>query len=994
MATSYPLSQKLRQGSPGSNDHSPASSIRGSLRGLKPRQGSVSSQRSLTEQSNAGSFETARGSPHSEYRQRSSLDSPLRQGTPSRTPSPRLNGHSNLPRHGHTGSEPPAVTFPRMPIRQSTPQLRASMDFEVTDELMAEINYAHDLGVNGAAGVAYAGGASTSHLGFYGALPGASPTTARYEPPRQDDRAPQVDRKEPPRSAAVYGSGTGHRSFADLHSITRADSPYYYTPLSTPSLLPAFPKPPDTYFGLDGSGPTRAGGSPQSGHRQTPPVLARTSQQPPHTGGPIRTPDKSLPLQEDDDDEESSPSQTTDSVETDRDVRGVFSPAPVLPQVLRRQQNLMTAVDPDAPASHHHHQRSQQPQARSHEAPTQAPAPPPPPPPPPPPVSVPSPDAIESSSSFDSQQSGTPRSSPITLIETTPSPPKLTPTVVSQPLAPHAPTQPHHPHVNGNGAHKMNGVNGTHTHTAPIAHTGGTTNGAHTNGHAVNGTHNNRHKAPARNAPSTEPIHAQPYMHGPPQMHPAYAPHYQAPTPSISQYDERASYYDPMAAYYQSMMRPPYPLPPTPQMQPAIPQPLRYPAAPTFPSHLPSPSPALSGSVILPPYSPVPGPVGSPYPFPFGHIRRGQVAHQPPAPPSQSDMGRAYDPGVIREQLARQMQAYALNTAAAPAPSESTLSPRSTPFPGPAYNPWLYLQTSRAYAPPRPSTAAMSMRSSPSHEPLPLPTFPAATRARPGHKHRLRENARPHPNPPPRVESTQPRETSPELSSGEETAGPDRYSVDGDGDGFLSGSSTWMAPEDAPGADDAPRWPWVDEEPDMDGDDLLDLEFHPEYVANPEKRQKRIDGRWDALLRAFSALDRETDTTMLLLAAPPDATALRLVASRAIRRSPIMLQSAGMGDMRQLFETVATQRAGERSQVAALVDRLAQPESEEGLRRALDTALGSLSTLGRMYEEREARWKAEMLKLDQDRERVQMLLAQVLGNSVPQPEAPVSNGPL
>ena len=133
---------------------------------------------------------------------------------------------------------------------------------------------------------------------------------------------------------------------------------------------------------------------------------------------------------------------------------------------------------------------------------------------------------------------------------------------------------------------------------------------------------------------------------------------------------------------------------------------------------------------------------------------------------------------------------------------------------------------------------------------------------------------------------------------------------------------------------------------------------------------------------------------MILFAAPPDAPALRLVTTRAIRRSPVMLESAAMGDMRQLFETVATQRAGERSQVAALVDRLNQPESEEGLRRALDTALGSLSTLGRMYEEREARWKAEMLKLDQDRDRVQMLLAQVLGN-VPLPQdATTSAGPL
>jgi hypothetical protein len=42
---------------------------------------------------------------------------------------------------------------------------------------------------------------------------------------------------------------------------------------------------------------------------------------------------------------------------------------------------------------------------------------------------------------------------------------------------------------------------------------------------------------------------------------------------------------------------------------------------------------------------------------------------------------------------------------------------------------------------------------------------------------------------------------------------------------------------------------WVDE--DEDGkDDLLDLEYHPNYVNNIEKRRRRWDTRWEALQQA------------------------------------------------------------------------------------------------------------------------------------------------
>ena len=45
---------------------------------------------------------------------------------------------------------------------------------------------------------------------------------------------------------------------------------------------------------------------------------------------------------------------------------------------------------------------------------------------------------------------------------------------------------------------------------------------------------------------------------------------------------------------------------------------------------------------------------------------------------------------------------------------------------------------------------------------------------------------------------------------------------------------------------------WVDEEEEGEEEDLLDLEFHPTYVSNPQKRRRRFDTRWDALIQAVS----------------------------------------------------------------------------------------------------------------------------------------------
>lgn len=54
---------------------------------------------------------------------------------------------------------------------------------------------------------------------------------------------------------------------------------------------------------------------------------------------------------------------------------------------------------------------------------------------------------------------------------------------------------------------------------------------------------------------------------------------------------------------------------------------------------------------------------------------------------------------------------------------------------------------------------------------------------------------------------------------------------------------------------------------------------------------------------------------------------------------------------------------------------------EEELKRALDAALGSLNALGAIYEQRESRWRDEMHRLSEDRERVELLMRQILGDA-------------
>ncbi|RDB20276.1 hypothetical protein Hypma_012565 [Hypsizygus marmoreus] len=440
----------------------------------------------------------------------------------------------------------------------------------------------------------------------------------------------------------------------------------------------------------------------------------------------------------------------------------------------------------------------------------------------------------------------------------------------------------------------------------------------------------------------------------------------QMPPDDIQQYDSSAY----IQAYYQSP-RPDAPIPPTPHSQTAA----------------PSPSPLVSGGYDgggkeLPPFSPV-APVGSPYPYPFSHVRRNQSYSGQPSRPQPPQTFDANDLSAIQQQLAKQWQIYAQNQNYSGNISDSTFSPSATPFQGNAYNNWAFLHTNRTLGRMHDTT---SLRSSPSHEPIALPTPPPMIGVkkkvvnRPSSLRRLSNR-----KPPPRVESTQPRETSPEpSSSGEETAGEERFAVAEEGN-WVNGAVPVITAEDGNGE-------WIDEEDDEE--DLLELEYHPAYISNIEKRRRRWEIGWEAVTQALQALDRQTDATMVLLAAPSHSTKLYAATSRSVRRQSVASNAVALREIRTAFSGIASHRRGSRSHKASLLDRFLLPSNtsggdgsdgssesrEEDLKRALEAALGSLGALGGIYEQREARWHEEMRRISEDRERVEMLLRQVLGD--------------
>ncbi|KAF8905786.1 hypothetical protein CPB84DRAFT_1771192 [Gymnopilus junonius] len=279
-----------------------------------------------------------------------------------------------------------------------------------------------------------------------------------------------------------------------------------------------------------------------------------------------------------------------------------------------------------------------------------------------------------------------------------------------------------------------------------------------------------------------------------------------------------------------------------------------------------------------------------------------------------------------------------------------------------------------------------------------LSLFPCRI-SRPGRRRRMEYETGAYSKAPSRrVESTQPRDTSPELSSsGEETAGEDKgYSVIKED--ILVPDPLPFAVVDTPattvdGGDD--EGDWVDEEDEDDLDDLINLEYHPDFIKNVSKRRRKWEVGWENLIQAFQALDRQTDATMILLASPSHTTKLHALKSRSIRRQTLLSNSIDMSHIRSGFAHIAAGRRTSRTHKPSFLDGLprytnggggtgdgsdgssasgsANAAAHVDVRRALD-AVRALS------ERREARLLDVLQQSNRDQERIELLLRNALAD--------------
>lgn len=300
--------------------------------------------------------------------------------------------------------------------------------------------------------------------------------------------------------------------------------------------------------------------------------------------------------------------------------------------------------------------------------------------------------------------------------------------------------------------------------------------------------------------------------------------------------EDYQAYGDP-SQFYQDVHhgerpRPDAPIPPTPHSQTAAPSPS------PFPNMYPR-----NGRAFHAP-SPI-APAGSPYPYPFEHVRRNLISRN--ARPHMFDpRDPNFDINVIRDQVAGQWQKFAQNTHALGNMSDSTFSPSTTPFQG-NFAPWASLHARRTLGR---ALDLRSMQSSPALERQEHPEPPPSVvfRSKKNKASRLSTDISGQVAPP-RVQSTQPRDTSPEPStSGEETAGEEQYSTANPSrSSWGNGTTPDRVVEEEDGDGD-----WVDEDDEADEDDLLELEYHPSYVKNVAKRRRRWEIGWEALLESVS----------------------------------------------------------------------------------------------------------------------------------------------
>ena len=274
-----------------------------------------------------------------------------------------------------------------------------------------------------------------------------------------------------------------------------------------------------------------------------------------------------------------------------------------------------------------------------------------------------------------------------------------------------------------------------------------------------------------------------------------------------------------------SLIRPGAPIPPTP----------------------PNATTMATLSYAPPSLSPPP-PRSTPYPYSYQYPH---IVHRSPDPQQLLQH--------MQQQQAQQMQLLAANGIQ----TDSTFSPSSTPYPPYDYNPFLPEHLRRRNGMDEPS---MSLRSSPSHLPVNLPLFTSQRRLNSKRKslRRTRGSRELASKLPPRGESTEPRETSPESSDGEEVEDGEFEDFNDLAAQLESGTSSENVTTERGGGggsgdkhsrdgggDDEEEW--IDEDED-DEDDLLHLEYHPNYVVNPDKRRKRWELKWNALVKAVRAI--------------------------------------------------------------------------------------------------------------------------------------------
>ncbi|CAE6452240.1 unnamed protein product [Rhizoctonia solani] len=183
---------------------------------------------------------------------------------------------------------------------------------------------------------------------------------------------------------------------------------------------------------------------------------------------------------------------------------------------------------------------------------------------------------------------------------------------------------------------------------------------------------------------------------------------------------------------------------------------------------------------------------------------------------------------------------------------------------------------------------------------------------------------------------------------------------------------------------------WLEES----DDDELENEFHPTYFVNPAKRKRRFEQKWEQMVKLFREIDRETDATMILAAAPPDQHQTHLLLSRSILRDTNFSHIAQ--EARSVFSDITVARRHQRSEtlrrarqerqrkkasderlsaVAHLTlatqggadnvgsgsDETSVPtqQTDQDLRMALDAARVSLQEMRRVYDEMETRHREE-----------------------------------